>query len=164
MTDHPGYIYVIDLKPMGLPGYKIGMTKHLKNRLRQLEVPEKGTLCKWWYVNNVRACEKALHKLFPNHRVPQSEWFKINEDQLKQVRSTVREWKKNNSLNAPAVVVPTITNVISTPDKPRSENKNLVPFVAGFALCFLVFAAGAMSTNFNQQRAPYPGDTPTYQR
>tara|TARA_Y100000766_G_C18546388_1_gene430749 strand:- start:53 stop:568 length:516 start_codon:yes stop_codon:yes gene_type:complete len=94
MKDHPGYIYVIDLKPMGLPGYKIGMTKNLRQRMRQLQVPEKGTLCKWWYTQDVRGCEKSLHRMFDKARVPQSEWFKITEDQLRDIKATVNEWKE----------------------------------------------------------------------
>ena len=75
MTDHSGYIYVVSLQPMKLPGYKIGFTKSLKQRMVQLDVPKKGTLVKWFYVNNVKACEKALHRMFKSSRVPQSEWF-----------------------------------------------------------------------------------------
>ena len=108
MTDHSGYIYVVDLQPMGLPGYKIGYTRSLKQRMTQLEVPQKGTLVKWFYVNNVKACEKALHKMFKPFRVPQSEWFKIHISDVKRIPKFIKSWKKSNSGNSSPEIVSVI--------------------------------------------------------
>ena len=128
MNDHPGYIYVVSLAPMGMPGYKIGFTKHLNQRMTQLGVPHKGTLSKWWWVNDVRACEKAIHNLFKTERVPQSEWFKISESQIDIVKRTVRKWKEGHpSDTAKPVVIPATKNVAN--NQPRSSKEpDLTPY------------------------------------
>jgi|14_taG_2_1085336.scaffolds.fasta_scaffold12664_2 hypothetical protein len=86
----PGYIYIISLAPMGLPGYKIGETTNLSRRLKQLKVPSHATKVHTFKVSKRLAAEKAAHRLYPNLRVPQSEWFKISEQQMERVALFIR--------------------------------------------------------------------------
>jgi len=78
-----GHIYLIKNKILG--GYKIGRTGNLSQRLKQLEVPAKGTLVNSWFVPHVKVVERLLHKDFHHKRVPQSEWFALTAEDIEYV-------------------------------------------------------------------------------
>lgn len=71
-----GWVYVIRDNSTGL--YKIGRTKHLDQRMRQLGVGKTATLIQKKQVSDSYAVEKDAHKRYKNSRLPQTEYFKLN--------------------------------------------------------------------------------------
>lgn len=84
-------IYVIRHAVTGL--HKIGITNNWERRKRQLEVGAKTTPVHVARVNDARQVEKFLHKRFASSRIPQTEWFHLDEEQLGFVRSTILKAK-----------------------------------------------------------------------
>lgn len=72
-----GYVYVIREDRTGL--YKIGLTRHLGQRLRQLKVGRTATLVHHCHYSNPEAVELYLHRLHARHRIPQTEYFQLAE-------------------------------------------------------------------------------------
>jgi len=70
-----GYVYVIRDKSTGL--YKIGRTKNLQRRMKQLGVGTTAQLIKSSLVSDSYATEKAAHKRYKAARLPQTEYFKL---------------------------------------------------------------------------------------
>ncbi len=66
-----GWIYLI--RNGGL--YKIGVTKHIINRMKQLKPDE--ILVKS-YISNYIELEKHLHVRYKKFRIPQTEYFRLN--------------------------------------------------------------------------------------
>ena len=73
-----GYVYLIRNKDI----YKIGITKNLLQRMEQLKPDE---LLNSVRCSNYRELEKEIHKQFKEFRIPQTEYFRLNKSQLKQV-------------------------------------------------------------------------------
>ena len=78
-----GYIYF--LKSTLLGGYKIGITTSPQSRFKALAVGTKATLLGYWKLDAYRELEKQLHKEYSAERVPQSEWFDLNCQQVTEV-------------------------------------------------------------------------------
>ena len=70
-----GWVYVLRDNSTGL--YKIGRTKNISQRMRQLGVGKTSTLVQKKYVSDSYAAEKAAHKRYKNFRLPQTEYFKL---------------------------------------------------------------------------------------
>jgi len=78
-----GYIYLLKNNILG--GYKIGITTSPKSRFKALAVGTKATLIGYWQLDAYRELEKQLHKEYGDCRVPQSEWFKLSDQDIKDV-------------------------------------------------------------------------------
>ena len=73
-----GFVYILQIPH----GYKIGITTNLDARMKQLEVPEKASIVGHWQSKDYTVLERLLHSMYKEKRVPQSEWFLINEQEL----------------------------------------------------------------------------------
>ena len=73
-----GYVYLIRNQEL----VKIGITGNLLRRMSQLEPDEilNVVRCK-----NYRELEKDLHRLFTDERIPQTEYFRLSEEQINKV-------------------------------------------------------------------------------
>ena len=78
-----GYIYFLKSNLLG--GYKIGITTNPQSRFKALGVGSKATLLGYWSLDAYRELEKNLHTEYRAERVPQSEWFDLNYDQVADV-------------------------------------------------------------------------------
>ncbi len=70
-----GYVYLIKNKDL----YKIGITQNLEQRMKQLK-PNK--IISTLQTDDFESLEKELHKKYKDVRIPQSEWFRLTNDQL----------------------------------------------------------------------------------
>mgnify|MGYP001806895145 CR=1 FL=1 len=84
-------IYVI--KSELLEAHKIGVTNDWSRRKRELKVGVTTTAVHVARINDAGSLEQHLHKRFARCRLPQSEWFKLDEDDLALLRSTIRKAK-----------------------------------------------------------------------
>jgi len=57
---------------------KIGQSKDVKKRLKQLQTSNGNVLVLLGYMDGNKEKEKYLHQLFSEHKL-QGEWFKLNE-------------------------------------------------------------------------------------
>ena len=73
-----GWLYLIRNQDI----YKIGITKNLLKRMDQLKADEVLNVVK---CSNYENLEKELHKKFKEYRIPQTEYFRLNKNQLEQV-------------------------------------------------------------------------------
>ena len=73
--DKEGHVYLIQDISTGL--YKIGITKNMEKRMKQLGVGDTARLIDDIFVPDARAREKALHKKYADARLPQTEYFKV---------------------------------------------------------------------------------------
>ena len=80
-------VYVIRERTHGW--HKIGITNDWPRRQRELEVGSKTEAVHVVRVNDARQIERFLHRRFKAQRLPQTEWFNLDEEQLVFVRSTV---------------------------------------------------------------------------
>ena len=71
-----GWVYVLRDNSTGL--YKIGRTKNISQRMRQLGVGKTSTLIQKKHVSDSYAVEKAAHRRYKDYRLPQTEYFKLN--------------------------------------------------------------------------------------
>lgn len=81
----PGYLYL--LKNTLLGGYKIGITTAPESRFKTLAVGTKSVLLGYWRTERYRELEKHYHKLYTKERVPQSEWFDLDDEAVDLVVS-----------------------------------------------------------------------------
>lgn len=72
-------VYLIKDKQSGL--HKIGMTTNWPSRKRQLQVGPITTEIKFVQCRDSRKWERVLHNMFKHKRLPQSEWFRITEEE-----------------------------------------------------------------------------------
>ena len=78
-----GYVYLVS-HPNGRGNHKIGLTRNPPERIKQLG----GPACR---VHAMVLCtdpehiEGLLHKRFARNRVPQSEWFDLNRQELQEI-------------------------------------------------------------------------------
>jgi predicted GIY-YIG superfamily endonuclease len=83
----PGYLYLLKNNILG--GYKIGITTNPASRFKALQVGTKATLFGYWQTDVYRELEKHLHKQYAVQRVPQSEWFNLSEEEIRNVIQNV---------------------------------------------------------------------------
>jgi hypothetical protein len=80
-----GVLYLIRCDQNGL--HKIGITNNWPKRRRQLRVGETTTQVHVVRVNKAEQLERYLHRRFSAKRLPQSEWFTLDSEDLVFVRS-----------------------------------------------------------------------------
>ena len=84
-----GYVYLIRNGDL----YKIGHTENLERRLKQLQP---NILIQSLEIDRSLNLEQELHRRFQSVRIPQSEYFRLNDYQVEQVRLALG-WKKPQS-------------------------------------------------------------------
>tara|TARA_B100000214_G_scaffold102705_1_gene71789 strand:- start:1302 stop:1853 length:552 start_codon:yes stop_codon:yes gene_type:complete len=77
-----GWLYLIRNKDL----YKIGITKNFKSRMRQLK-PD--NIVAKLYCTNFKELEKELHKRYKDFRIPQTEYFRLNDYHLKEINQRI---------------------------------------------------------------------------
>ena len=82
-----GFVYLIRNQDI----FKIGITENLLNRMSQLEPDEVIDVIK---CSNFREIERNLHKDYKQCRIPQTEYFRLNENQLLEVSKKFKLWAK----------------------------------------------------------------------
>ena len=82
-----GFVYLIRNQDI----FKIGITENLLNRMSQLEPDEIIDVIK---CSNFRELEKDLHREYKNCRIPQTEYFRLDEMQLLEVSKKFKLWAK----------------------------------------------------------------------
>tara|TARA_B100001559_G_scaffold233307_1_gene196552 strand:+ start:157 stop:993 length:837 start_codon:yes stop_codon:yes gene_type:complete len=80
-----GYNYLIRDTISKPAIYKIGVSGVLDKRLKQLKDGILTSVVGIWSSPHYEDLERQLHKLFPMKRLPQSEWFKLSEDEVIKV-------------------------------------------------------------------------------
>ncbi len=73
-----GFVYLIRNDDI----YKIGITDNLLRRFNQLKPDEVLNVVR---CSNFESLEKELHKKFKEYRIPQTEYFRLNKNQIEQV-------------------------------------------------------------------------------
>ena len=73
-----GFVYLIRNDDI----YKIGITDNLLRRFNQLKPDEVLNVVR---CSNYEKLEKELHKKFKKNRIPQSEYFRLDKNQIEQV-------------------------------------------------------------------------------
>ena len=87
-----GTVYVI--KDLLKGGYKIGVSRVIAARLKQLEVGTKAEVVGLWNSTNYTDLERMLHGKYAKLRIPQSEWFALGYDEL----ADVVDWLNTNAI------------------------------------------------------------------
>ena len=87
-----GYVYLIRNGDL----YKIGHTENLERRLKQLQPC---VLIQSLVTDRSLNLKQELHKRFQSLRLPQTEYFRLNDYQVEQVRLLLG-WKKPQNLPA----------------------------------------------------------------
>ena len=82
-----GFVYLIRNQDI----FKIGITENLLNRMSQLNPDEIIDVIK---CRNFRDLERDLHREFKEFRIPQTEYFRLNNKQLKSVSEKFKRWAK----------------------------------------------------------------------
>ena len=82
-----GFVYLIRNQDI----YKIGITENLLNRMSQLNPDEIIDVIK---CVNFRDLERELHREFKDCRIPQTEYFRLNNKQLKRVSEKFKLWAR----------------------------------------------------------------------
>ena len=86
-NESSGFVYLIRNQDI----FKIGITENLLNRMSQLEPDEIIDVIK---CSNFRELEKDLHRDYKNCRIPQTEYFRLNQNQLQEVSKKFKLWAK----------------------------------------------------------------------
>jgi predicted GIY-YIG superfamily endonuclease len=77
-----GFIYILKCNATG--HYKIGSTKNISNRIKQLKTANSSIeLIKTYPVENI-SVEKELHAVFENQNINR-EWFELDQDDLDSI-------------------------------------------------------------------------------
>ena len=82
-----GFVYLIRNQDI----FKIGITENLLNRMTQLEPDEIIDVMK---CSNFREIERDLHRDYKESRIPQTEYFRLNQNQLLEVSKKFKLWAK----------------------------------------------------------------------
>jgi len=78
ISSEKGFVYLIRNDDI----YKIGITDNLLRRFNQLKPDEVLNVVR---CSNYESLEKELHKKFKQYRIPQTEYIRLNENQVEQV-------------------------------------------------------------------------------
>tara|TARA_Y100001968_G_scaffold292737_1_gene298174 strand:- start:1034 stop:1576 length:543 start_codon:yes stop_codon:yes gene_type:complete len=74
-----GWLYLIRNRDL----YKIGITKNFEKRMRQLK-PD--SIVAKLYTNDFVKLERELHNRYKNFRIPQTEYFRLKNTHLKEIK------------------------------------------------------------------------------
>ena len=83
-----GWLYLIRNKDI----YKIGITKNFNHRMRQLK-PD--NVVAKLYTREYLKLEKELHNRYKHFRIPQTEYFRLNNSHLKEIKNKYFETDYN---------------------------------------------------------------------
>ncbi len=74
-----GWLYLIRNKDL----YKIGITKHFDNRMKQLK-PD--NIIAKLFTRDFMGLERELHHRYKKFRIPQTEYFRLEDHHLKEIK------------------------------------------------------------------------------
>lgn len=77
-----GWLYLIRNRDL----YKIGITKNFKNRMRQLK-PD-NVVAKFYTADFVKL-ERELHNRYKKYRIPQTEYFRLENYHVKEIKQRI---------------------------------------------------------------------------
>ena len=77
-----GWLYLIRNRDL----YKIGITKNFENRMRQLK-PDK-VVAKFYTTDFVKL-ERELHQRYKKFRIPQTEYFRLENSHVKEIKQRI---------------------------------------------------------------------------
>ena len=77
-----GWLYLIRNRDL----YKIGITKNFENRMRQLK-PDK-VVAKFYTTDFVKL-ERELHHRYKKFRIPQTEYFRLKNSHVKEIKQRI---------------------------------------------------------------------------
>ena len=77
-----GWLYLIRNRDL----YKIGITKNFENRMRQLK-PD-NVVAKFYTADFVKL-ERELHKRYKKERIPQTEYFRLENSHIKEIKKRI---------------------------------------------------------------------------
>ena len=77
-----GWLYLIKNGDL----YKIGITKNLDSRMRQLK-PD--SILAKLYSTDFKQLEREFHKRYKNVRIPQTEYFRLDDFQIKDIKQRI---------------------------------------------------------------------------
>ncbi len=86
-----GWLYIIRNRDL----YKIGITKKFDNRMRQLK-PD--NVVAKLYTNDFLKLERELHKRYKKFRIPQTEYFRLEDYHLKEIKKTIYKLDYSNMI------------------------------------------------------------------
>ena len=77
-----GWLYLIRNRDL----YKIGITKNFENRMRQLK-PD-NVVAKFYTADFVKL-ERELHNRYKKFRIPQTEYFRLENSHVKEIKQRI---------------------------------------------------------------------------
>tara|TARA_Y100001968_G_scaffold272568_1_gene264848 strand:+ start:502 stop:1044 length:543 start_codon:yes stop_codon:yes gene_type:complete len=77
-----GWLYLIRNRDL----YKIGITKNFDNRMRQLR-PD--SILAKLYISDCLKLEREFHKRYKKFRIPQTEYFRLDDYHLKDIKKRI---------------------------------------------------------------------------
>ena len=77
-----GWLYIIRNKDL----YKIGITKNFENRMKKLK-PD--SIFLKFYTSEYINLEKYLHKRYKKFRIPQTEYFRLKDIHLREIKKVI---------------------------------------------------------------------------
>ena len=77
-----GWLYLIRNRDL----YKIGITKNFENRMRQLKPDD--VVAKLYTIDFLKL-EKELHNRYKKFRIPQTEYFRLEDPHLKEIKQRI---------------------------------------------------------------------------
>ena len=86
-----GWLYLIRNRDL----YKIGITKNFDNRMRQLK-PD--NVVAKLYTNDFVKLERELHNRYKKFRIPQTEYFRLEDYHLKEINQTISKLEFSMSI------------------------------------------------------------------
>ena len=87
-----GWLYLIRNRDL----YKIGITKNIDKRMRQLKPDNIEARI---YTKDFRSLEKELHRRYKDFRIPQTEYFRLDDCHLKEINQRLSKLDYARSLN-----------------------------------------------------------------
>ena len=86
-----GWLYLIKNGDL----YKIGITKNIENRMRQLK-PDK--VISKLYSSNYKKLERELHMKYKDVRIPQTEYFRLDKIQIKEIKNRIGKFNFSRNI------------------------------------------------------------------
>ena len=88
-----GWLYLIRNGDL----YKIGITKNFKNRMKQLK-PD--IVMAKLYSKNYKQLERTFHKRFKDVRIPQTEYFRLDQFQIREIENKIRKFSYSENIKS----------------------------------------------------------------
>ena len=92
-----GWLYLIKNGDL----YKIGITKNINNRMKQLK-PD--LVIAKIYSKNFKQLERTFHKRFKDVRIPQTEYFRLDQFQIRDIENTIRKFSYSENINSAIII------------------------------------------------------------